>query len=144
MARAGIRLISSLQKGCCQVVCVTFTQVDMVIKQTSQWGTLKLCLGCSSLNATFCFLTSFTIIAYTHTLDANTLVVVNPFHCSLHPVSIKSNHQDKLFSKLAFISTTADMDKTQFTHVIKCPPNHMLLSAGHWIISQINELTKCF
>lgn len=47
------------------------------------------------------------------------------------------------FSKLTPICATEDMDETQLTHVIKCPPNHTLVSRVHWIICQVNELTKC-
>lgn len=62
-----------------------------------------------------------------------------PSHCFLHLTSINY----LLFSKLTPISATEDMDETQFTHVIKCPPNHTLLSRVHWLICQVNELTKC-
>lgn len=51
--------------------------------------------------------------------------------------------RDRLRSKLATISTAADIDRTIPPNAIKCPHSHISVSTVHWIISQINDLSKC-
>lgn len=106
-------------------------------------------LGGNGFHATFFFLSRFTIIAWTHTKCKHTSSSLpSHFHCSLHPMSTGTiKAQDKLFSKLAPISATAEMDKNQFTHVIKCYYAHpiicWLVQATGSFLKSMNLLSAC-
>lgn len=153
MALAGRRLIKILHQGHFQVIyaqsCILLT---IIMKRVSQsccfwamhlmvdwyWKRLRIPWNYGYGATTSSMMVSNNIISGLLLLYTSVCPVSKssksllswPYNNKLWP----TEDQDKLFSKLTPISAKADVDETQLTHVIKCLPNHTLVSRVHWII----------